>query len=34
MGQVAFNDFVAFMLAWNLWIFGVLAFDNARFQPR
>src|SRR5207253_9590782 len=22
--KLAFNDFVAFMVAWNLWIFGVL----------
>ena len=26
--KLAFNDFVAFMLAWNLWIFGVLVMSG------
>lgn len=26
--KLAFNDFVAFMLAWNLWIFGILVMSG------
>src|SRR5712691_12770357 len=26
--QVAFNDFVAFMVAWNFWIFGILVMSG------
>jgi len=26
--KVAFNDFVAFMVAWNLWIFGILVMSG------
>jgi len=26
--KLAFNDFVAFMLAWNLWIFGILVMSD------
>jgi amino acid transporter len=26
--KLAFNDFVAFMLAWNLWVFGVLVMSG------
>src|SRR2546421_12164919 len=26
--KLAFNDFVAFMVAWNLWIFGVLVMSG------
>src|SRR5436190_5957585 len=27
-GKVAFNDFVAFMVAWNFWIFGILVMSG------
>mgnify|MGYP003694076877 CR=1 FL=1 len=26
--KLAFNDFVAFMVAWNLWIFGILVMSG------
>src|SRR6267378_1469592 len=26
--KLAFNDFLAFMLAWNLWIFGILVMSG------
>src|SRR3989442_5764873 len=26
--KVAFNDFVAFMVAWNLWVFGILVMSG------
>src|SRR6185437_6642476 len=26
--KFAFNDFVAFMVAWNLWIFGILVMSG------
>src|SRR5437660_10700367 len=26
--KVAFNDFIAFMVAWNFWIFGILVMSG------